>query len=170
MGTPIIRPFNESDLPGAAAALVSVHATDGYPVEGVEDPEGWIQSPHVQAAWISESDGKIVGHVSVMRPQGEDAVAMWQEQSGDNDDHVAVLARLFVLQEARKHALGEQLMRAAMTWAQGQGIRLVLDVMTKDTSAIRLYQRLGWIKIGETTHTFGDDQHTDAICFVAPEA
>jgi ribosomal protein S18 acetylase RimI-like enzyme len=46
----------------------------------------------------------------------------------------------------------------------------VLDVMTKDTAAIRLYERLGWQKIGEASHHFGDGQRTAALCFVSPEA
>ncbi|WP_435974984.1 GNAT family N-acetyltransferase [Streptomyces sp. Qhu_M48] len=170
MESAIVRPFEASDLAGAAAALIAVHASDGYPVEGVADPEGWIQSASVLAAWVGEMRGEIVGHVSVMRPQGVDAATMWMEQSGDDEEHVAVLARLFVVQDARKHALGERLMRAATAWAQEHGIRLVLDVMTKDASAIRLYQRLGWVKIGEATHSFGDDQRIDAVCFAAPDA
>ncbi|MFF8604673.1 GNAT family N-acetyltransferase [Streptomyces sp. NPDC015346] len=170
MGSAVVRPFEEADLSGAASALVEVHATDGYPVEGVADPEGWVRSANVLASWVADMSGKIVGHVSLMRPQGEDAVSLWVEQSGDDEEHVAVLARLFVLQEARKHAVGEKLMRAAMEYAQDRGIRLVLDVMTKDTAAIRLYERLGWFKIGEASHSYGEGQQIEAICFAAPSA
>lgn len=35
----VIRPYGDTDLPGAAAALTDVHSTDGYPVEGVAHPE-----------------------------------------------------------------------------------------------------------------------------------
>ncbi|MFG3492505.1 GNAT family N-acetyltransferase [Streptomyces sp. NPDC047972] len=170
MESTVVRPFATADLEDAAAALVAVHASDGYPVEGVADPEGWIQSANVLAAWVGELQGRIVGHVSVMRPQGEESAAMWMEQSGEDEEHVAVLARLFVVAEARKHALGQQLMQAALEWAREHDIRLVLDVLTKDAAAIRLYQRLGWTKIGEASHIFGDNQRVDAICFVAPEA
>ncbi|MFF4449663.1 GNAT family N-acetyltransferase [Streptomyces sp. NPDC001502] len=170
MGSAVVRPYQDTDLEGAAAALVAVHATDGYPVEGVADPQAWIRSANVRAAWVGAVDGKIVGHVSVMRPQGEDAVSLWTGQSGDDEQHVAVLARLFVLQEARRRALGAQLMQAATSWAQDQGIRLVLDVMAKDTAAIRLYQRLGWTRIGEATHPYGEGRLMDAICFAAPDA
>jgi hypothetical protein len=30
----IVRPFENSDLAEAASALIDVHTTDGYPVEG----------------------------------------------------------------------------------------------------------------------------------------
>ena len=55
-----------------------------------------------------------------------------------------------------------------MEFAKRQGLRLVLDVMTKDTDAIRLYERLGWARIGETTHRYGDGLRTPAVCYVSP--
>ncbi|MFF9183263.1 GNAT family N-acetyltransferase [Streptomyces misionensis] len=170
LGTTIIRPFTDDDLAGAAAALVEVHGTDGYPVEGVEDPEAWIKSEAVMAAWIAEGDGKAVGHVAVMKPQGEAAAALWIKQSGDSEDHVGVLARLFVVRAARKQAAGQRLIEAAVTYARNHGLRLVLDVMTKDAAAIRLYERLGWRKIGETLHHFGNGKTIPAVCYVAPTA
>ncbi|MEU5163517.1 GNAT family N-acetyltransferase [Streptomyces sp. NPDC020875] len=163
-----VRPFEEDDLPGAASALVEVHRSDGYPVEGVEDPRAWVRSDGVVAAWVAEAEGRIVGHVAVMRPQGEDAVSIWIEQSGDDLSGIAVLARLFVVQFARKYALGRTLTEAAMAYGRDHGLRLVLDVMSKDTAAIRLYERLGWRKIGETAHTFGSGQTITALCYVAP--
>ncbi|WP_217243292.1 GNAT family N-acetyltransferase [Streptomyces sp. AC555_RSS877] len=166
----VVRPFEDADLAGAAAALTEVHATDGYPVEGVQRPEAWLRSADVMAAWVGELDGAIVGHVAVMRPHGEDAVSMWVRQSGEREDRIAVLARLFVVKAARKHALGESLTQAAMSYGREHGLRLVLDVMTKDTAAMRLYERLGWQEIGRTSHRYGDGQSIDAVCYAAPDA
>ncbi|MGW4752214.1 GNAT family N-acetyltransferase [Streptomyces chartreusis] len=168
MKSVIIRPFENDDLPGAAAALIDVHSTDGYPVEGVDQPEAWLRSADVIAAWVGEVDGSIVGHVAIMRPHGEDAVSLWMQQSGDQEDQIAVLARLFVVKAARKHAVGERLTQAAMSYGSEQGIRLVLDVMTKDAAAMRLYERLGWREIGRAPHHYGNGQSIDAVCYVAP--
>lgn len=162
-----IRPYEDTDLPGAAAALTDVHATDGYPVEGVAHPEAWLRSDDVLASWVAEADGRIVGHVAVMRPRNEDAVTLWAGRSGDDEQHIAVLARLFVVRDARKQALGERLVRTAMHYALQRNRRLVLDVMAKDTAAIRLYERLGWLRTGEATHLYGDRQQIRAICYVA---
>lgn len=170
MDSVTVRPFTDDDLSGAAAALVEVHDTDGYPVEGVDDPEAWIKSEDTLAAWVAESGGRIVGHVAVMKPQGEAAAELWVKQSGANLDHVGVLARLFVVQSARKQAAGRRLMEAAVSHAHAQGLRLVLDVMVKDASAIRLYERLGWRKIGETIHHFGSGETIPAVCYVSPTA
>ncbi|TXL92114.1 GNAT family N-acetyltransferase [Streptomyces sp. IB2014 016-6] len=165
-----VRPFERDDLPGAATALLKVHETDGYPVEGVEDPEAWVSSDDVLAAWVAEMDGEVVGHVAVMRPHGEAAVSLWIEQSGDDEARVAVLGRLLVVQAARKHATGRRLTEVAMSYGRDRDLRLVLDVMTKDTAAMRLYERLGWLRIGETAHHFGNGESIPAVCYVAPDA
>lgn len=170
MPSAVVRPFEESDLAEAAAALIEVHATDGYPVEGVEQPEAWLRSDRVVAAWVGELDGAVVGHIAVMSPRGEDAVSMWTQQSGEPEERIAVLARLFVVKAARKHALGEALMRAAMSYGREHRVRLVLDVMTKDTAAMRLYERLGWQAIGRTSHRYGAGESIDAVCYVSPDA
>lgn len=164
----VVRPFRDADLAATTAALVAVHGTDGYPVEGVDRPESWLRSPHVLASWVAESDAAILGHVALMRPRGEDAVTLWTRRSGSGEDHVAVLARLFVLREARGQSIGEQLTTTAMEFAKRRGLRPVLDVMTKDSAAIRLHERLGWTRIGEAAHHYGDGRHTAALCYVAP--
>ncbi|MFB7647214.1 GNAT family N-acetyltransferase [Streptomyces sp. NPDC056084] len=166
----VVRPFEADDLQGAANALVEVHETDGYPVEGVRDPQAWLRSDDVMAAWVAEAEGEIVGHIALMRPQGEEAVSLWIEQTGDNEEHVVVLARLFVVRAAREHATGRSLVEAAMAYANAKGLRLVLDVMTKDAAAMRLYERLGWREIGEATHHYGSGQSIQAVCYVSPEA
>jgi ribosomal protein S18 acetylase RimI-like enzyme len=163
-----IRSRQEADIPDAARALVKVHASDGYPVEGVDEPEAWLTPPEVLQAWIANLDGAVVGHVALSHPNGEDAVSLWLDQSGASESEVAVLARLFVTPEARRMALGRRLTETAMEYADAHGLRLVLDVMTKDTAAIRLYEDLGWQQIGTSTHPYGDGQQTDAICYVSP--
>ncbi|WP_328581432.1 GNAT family N-acetyltransferase [Streptomyces sp. NBC_00370] len=165
---PHVRPITDDDVTGAAKALVEVHATDGYPVEGVEDPEAWVRPSGVVQAWVAVADDRVVGHVAITRPQGEDAVALWRERSAEDDESIGVLARLFVVREARKRATGEALMRAAMDYAADHSMRLALDVMTKDSAAIRLYERLGWQNIGEATHHYGRNQEILAVCYVWP--
>jgi ribosomal protein S18 acetylase RimI-like enzyme len=164
----IVRTIRNADVPGAAAALVEVHATDGYPVEGVAQPTEWICSPATAQAWVAEVNERIVGHVAVLHPRGEDAVTLWLARGGGENAHVGVLARLYVVREARGCAVGETLMRTAMDYARQRDMRLVLDVMTKDVGAIRLYERLGWQRIGQAVHRYGDGQQAAAICYVSP--
>lgn len=51
-----IRSRRDEDLPDLAAALVRVHALDGYPVEGVADPEAWLRHPNELQSWIAAED------------------------------------------------------------------------------------------------------------------
>ncbi|MVO90913.1 GNAT family N-acetyltransferase [Streptomyces sp. p1417] len=164
-----IRPRTSADIASAASALVAVHSSDGYPVEGVAQPEEWLSPAGLLAAWVAVLDGRTVGHAAIARPSGEEAVSLWTNRSGADSESVGVLARLFVLPEIRGRSVGESLVQAAMEYAGNHGLRLVLDVMTKDHSAIRLYERLGWQQIGNITHRFGEGQHIDALAYVSPD-
>ncbi|MEU1347583.1 GNAT family N-acetyltransferase [Streptomyces sp. NPDC005795] len=168
MSNPVIRRRQARDLAEAAEVLTAVHETDGYPVEGVEDPEAWLSPDGLLAAWVAELGGHVVGHVAVNNPQPGDEVArLWSEKNGAESSQVGVLARLFVASDARKGPTGKHLMDAAVSYARANKMCLVLEVLTKDAAAIRLYERLGWQRFGETTHTFAGKQF-DAACFVAP--
>lgn len=160
-----IRPRQQSDLAECAAALVKVHATDGYPVEGVDDPKAWLTPQGQLQAWVAEIEGKIVGHVLLTEPQKGDAAAqLWLKQ---NTGKVAVLGRLFVLSEARGKSLGERLITEAMSYGERHGIQLVLDVVEKDRAAIRLYEKMGWKRIGEASHAYGSGSSIKAFLYAA---
>lgn len=166
----VIRLRRPEDVQDAAAALIEVHRTDGYPVEGVNHSEAWLTPSDLVEAWIAELAGRVVGHVAVSRPANDEAVSLWAKEVAEEGKPIATLARLFVLPEARRQAVGERLVRAATDYARQLDLRLVLDVMAKDVSAIRLYERLGWRKFGVAVHRYGNGQQTEAVCYVAPDA
>jgi len=65
-----------------------------------------------------------------------------------NQPHRAEIAKLLVLRSARKCGIAELLMAGAETEARREGrTLLVLDTVTGDP-AERLYERLGWTKVG----------------------
>ena len=67
----------------------------------------------------------------------------------DNQPHRADLAKMQVHRRARRRGLGAALVRAAEDTARDCGkTLLVLDAVT-DGDAARLYERLGWQKVGE---------------------
>lgn len=160
--TATIRPRRDDDLPALALVLVEVHAVDGYPVEGVDDPLAWLDLPNAIGAWVAELDGRPVGHVALTGPGPDDeAPHLFAEQYGPAP--TAVLGRLFVSPTARGQGLAERLARTAIDAAAGDGRRPVLDVMQKDRAAIRLYERLGWTSLGTFDHPRGDDRVEPAI-------
>ena len=66
----------------------------------------------------------------------------------ENQPHRAEVAKMLVHRRARRRGLGTALMRAAESAAQQLGkTLLILDTVTGGDGA-RLYERLGWIKVG----------------------
>ena len=67
----------------------------------------------------------------------------------ENQPHRADLAKMQVHRRARRQGLGEALMRAAEATARESGrTLLVLDAVTGGDAA-RLYERLGWVRVGD---------------------
>ena len=67
----------------------------------------------------------------------------------ENQPHRADLAKMLVHSRARRQGLGAALMRAAESMARDCGKSLlVLDAVTNGDAA-RLYERLGWVRVGD---------------------
>jgi GNAT superfamily N-acetyltransferase len=67
----------------------------------------------------------------------------------ENQPHRADLSKMLVHRRARRQGLGAALMRAAEATARECGkTLLVLDAVT-DGDAARLYERLGWKRVGD---------------------
>ena len=67
----------------------------------------------------------------------------------ENQPHRADLAKMLVHRRARRQGLGAELMRAAEATARECGkTLLVLDAVTGGDGA-RLYERLGWVRVGD---------------------
>jgi ribosomal protein S18 acetylase RimI-like enzyme len=65
-----------------------------------------------------------------------------------NQPHRGEIAKLLVLRTARRRGIAQRLMAAAEREAQAEGkTLLVLDTVTGDP-AERLYERLGWTRVG----------------------
>jgi GNAT superfamily N-acetyltransferase len=66
----------------------------------------------------------------------------------ENQPHRGEIVKMLVHRSARRQGLGEALMRAAADAARGAGkTLLVLDTVT-GSDADRLYERLGWVRLG----------------------
>lgn len=67
----------------------------------------------------------------------------------DNQPHRADLAKMLVHRRSRRQGLAAELLRAAEAAALDSGrTLLVLDAVT-DGDAARLYERLGWVRVGD---------------------
>jgi GNAT superfamily N-acetyltransferase len=92
---------------------------------------------------------------------GESAVLIAEDATGlcgtvqlifdlpENQPHRADLAKMLVHRRVRRQGLGAALMRAAEATARECGkTLLVLDAVTGGDGA-RLYERLGWVRVGD---------------------
>jgi GNAT superfamily N-acetyltransferase len=164
-----IRPRRDADLPALAAALVRVHALDGYPVEGVADPEAWLRHPNEIQSWTADDDGTPIGQITLTRAEpADDAARAWRDETGGEIDRLAIPVRLFVDPDHRGSGAGRLLMESAVEFARTQGLAIAFDVMLKDRAAIRLYERLGAQHITDLTHHYGDGLTEPAAVYAVP--
>ncbi|MBO1334171.1 helix-turn-helix domain-containing GNAT family N-acetyltransferase [Streptomyces sp. VRA16 Mangrove soil] len=119
-----------TDYEGLVARIVADFAQD--------------HDPHLERVWIAELDGRPVGCVMCVR---------------DEAPGTARLRLLLVEPEARGLGIGDRLVRAVIDFARGVGYReLVLWTNDVLKSARSIYQRHGFVLVGETPHrSFGAD-------------
>lgn len=166
-----VRERAEADLPALAAVLVRVHDRDGYPVEGVADPVGWLDHPHALQSWTAVVAGVPIGQVTlVIADPDDDAAQTWTDETGGSVADLAIVVRLFVDPDRRSVGAGRLLMAAALDHANQTRRSVALDVMAKDQAAIRLYEQLGARRIGAVTHHHGDGLTEPAVVFAFPPA
>ena len=85
---------------------------------------------------VAEDDAGICGTVQVVLDLPE------------NQPHRADVSKMLVHRRARRRGLGAALMRAAEDAAREHG-RTVLVLDTASDDARRLYERLGWVRVGD---------------------
>lgn len=167
--TVTIRSRRDEDLSDLAAVLVRVHGLDGYPVEGVADPERWLRHPNELQSWTAIEDNTPIGQITLTQGQpNDDAALAWHEHTGGDVSQLAIPARLFVDPNHRGSGAGRLLMEEALTFARARGLAVALDVILKDRAAIRLYERLGAKRIRDVTHQYGDGLSADSAVYVVP--
>lgn len=161
-----IRERRDDDLPALAAALVRVHAQDGYPVEGVADPISWLRHPRAIRNWSALVADMPVGQVTLTAASADDdAARVWVAETGGSLCNLAIVIRLFIDPAHRSAGAGRLLMEAALSYARSAYRSVALDVMAKDHAAIRLYGRLGARRLGPIEHQHGDGLIEPAIVF-----
>ncbi|WP_229877351.1 GNAT family N-acetyltransferase [Streptomyces bluensis] len=156
------------DLEECVRVLEEVHQGDGYPVNWPERPGDWLSHASLLAAWVAELDGRLIGHVSLSRSrEGDLAARLWSERNGVRRELATVVSRLFVAPQARGHGIGALLIGRAVEEAQRLGLHPVLDVVTSDTAAVALYERLGWELLATVEQQWSPHQTVAIHCYAA---
>jgi ribosomal protein S18 acetylase RimI-like enzyme len=157
------------DLAACVELLQSTQGLDTYPVIWPKDPPRWLASPKQLAAWVAR-DGtpEVVGYVA-MHPVGNDPAAdVWAEATGAEPERMMVVSRLIVSPSRRRTGIGEALLDAASRHAYEHGAVPELDVARHNADAIRLYERLGWRRVGQLELDLG--RPITFIAYVGPSA
>ena len=104
------------------------------------------------AFWRRVADGVAAGERALLVAEDARGVCGTVQLVFDlpeNQPHRADLAKMLVHRRARRQGLGAALMRAAEATARDCGkTLLVLDTVTGG-DAERLYERLGWVRVGD---------------------
>jgi RimJ/RimL family protein N-acetyltransferase len=151
--------------PGDAGALVRLAEAVGSEEEGwlIADG-GWrsvseerrylkaIRRHSYAAVLVAELEGRIVGRLSIGR-DGHPA-----------SEHVADVG-VMVADGYRRRGIGRALMESAEAWARSVGVRKIeLHVFPHNESALALYERLGYRRVGvRRAHFRRSGGYVDAI-------
>lgn len=159
----------EADLAACERIARVVHTTDGYPTYMPDDDfVGFLSSAYALDAWVAITDSRIVGHVALHRSASDAVIALAATRLGVAPAQLGVVARLLVAPTVRRHGVGSALLHAAASDASCRGLVPILDVVTSYESAVALYERAGWTKLGTIAFPLPDGGEIEEFLFCAP--
>jgi GNAT superfamily N-acetyltransferase len=128
---------------------VLIDCVDGGASVSFMDP---LTRDRAAAFWRRVADSVAAGERALLVAEDEHGVCGTVQlilDLPDNQPHRADVAKMLVHRRARRQGLGAALMRAAEAAARDCGrTLLVLDAVTGGDAA-RLYERLGWVRVGD---------------------
>ena len=150
-------------MSGPGWKLRRVRALDDAPIAGLADVlidcvEGGasvsfmhpLRRDRAEAFWRRVAQGVAAGERALVVAEDAQGVCGTVQlilEQPENQPHRAELAKMLVHRRGRRHGLGAALMREAEAIARECGkTLLVLDTASAD--AERLYERMGWEKVG----------------------
>ena len=141
-----LHTVSDSQIDGLAAVLID--CVEGGASVSFMHP---LRRDRAVAFWRRVAHGVTAGERALLvaeDAQGLCGTVQLVLDQPENQPHRADLAKMLVHRRARRQGLGAALMRAAEAMARECGkTLLVLDAVT-DGDAARLYERLGWVRVG----------------------
>ena len=163
----LLRPRTIEDLDGCEALARAVQRSDGYPPYIAGDLRSFLAVPALGAWVATDLDGRVVGHVALLRASSPPVMALASEATHLPIDRLGVVARLLVAAEVRRQGVGRRLLAVAADAARERDLWPVLDVVKQFAGAISLYERCGWECAGEVTVHF-DEVTLEELVFIGP--
>jgi len=154
---------------GCVCLARAVHKVDGYPTFLPDDFETFLVQPNAINAWVAEEDHEVVGHVSLHRSTMRETMTCASTFLGVELDSLAVVARLMVAPGFRGLGIGVALLETSASHARNLGLTPMLDVVKNSRRAIELYERCGWVRIGEVQSRLSTGATLDEFVYVDPQ-
>ncbi len=162
----LVRHRTDDDLDASERLALAVHEVDGYPVHIPADMRKFLVAPDELTAWVAELDGEVVGHVALHQRCSQASTDVVRGELGLCPGDYGVVARLLVSPATRRRGIGRRLLDAARSEAASRQIVPVLEVVTHHEPAIRLYETLGWRRVGQAAIQIPDRSPIDVFVYV----
>lgn len=165
----LVRARRDDDVEQCQELARIVHAADGYPpfLPG-GDLRRFLLAPESLAAWVAEVDGQILGQVALHSYSSAPVMTLASEATGRRVEELGVVARLLVSLDVRRQGIGRALLLRAAGAAVERGRSPVLDVSSRFTAAVGLYESCGWRCAGTVTVPLPDGTSLEEHVIVAP--
>jgi GNAT superfamily N-acetyltransferase len=146
-----------------------VHERDGYPPYLPDSDYRTFQFGHdTIGAWVAEDELGVVGQVALHPRSSLPVMRMAADALAQPVDRLGVVARLLVHPTRRRLGAGAELLDRAAHEAVELGLWPILDVVKDLADAVLLYERQGWLRIGEVVVTFDSGASIEEFVYVAP--
>ncbi len=163
-----IRRRTPADLDRCVAIAERTKRLDDYPkLDGV-DLRAFLVRTDALGAWVADVDGAVAGHVALHATSTDAVMALATGVTDREPSAFGVVARLLVDPDRRRLGLGRALLDTAAGAARRLGRWPMLDVAVAHETAVVMYDRLGWRRIGTVTSTFFGGQALDEYVYLAP--
>lgn len=148
-----------------------VHEQDGYPRHLPDSNyRNFLFGHDALGAWVAEDEGCVIGQVA-LHPRSSAAVMDFAAHAlGQPEHRLGVVARLLVDPNRRRLGAGAELLARAAGASMALGRWPILDVVQDLASAVLLYERRGWVRLGAVTVTFRGGVTVEEYVYLAPVA
>jgi GNAT superfamily N-acetyltransferase len=164
----LIRERRAGDTPQLLDIARRVRVQDKYPLYLPDsDYTSFLFGHETIGAWIAEADD-VLGQVALHPHSSQPVMELAADALAQPSDRLGVVARLLVHPSRRRLGVGGQLLDRAAKEAVRLGLWPILDVVTELADAVSLYERQGWLRIGELTVTFRGGVTVQEYVYAAP--
>jgi ribosomal protein S18 acetylase RimI-like enzyme len=105
--------------------------------------------------FIAELNGKAVGYAKLREDSAVDCL---------ENENAVELHRIYVLERAKGKGVGGALLNRCFAAARAKGYETIwLGVWERNSAAIKFYERLGFVKVGEVLFPYGETIGTNYV-------